>query len=206
MAGELLASYTQRQLCAIAQRDTIDASTLHGSSLAAQLPLDMSSFPTQSMFGGADDPPAPVLNPFCSSTRNERNLLIPTFNDGRWSNYTWIPPNGNKAYMKSYIVPSEPGALIGFTVPVRGGLGRVRVQYLRSWEYGLGIARCWLDDLKTKAVNLDGYWTHKVNVAAFMVIATGVSSGDHMIWCEMTGHSTSPDKKTGFRIMAVDSA
>ena len=50
MAGELLAAFTERQLCTIARRDALDPSLARGSALAAQLPLDMEDLPSHSLF------------------------------------------------------------------------------------------------------------------------------------------------------------
>ncbi|KAH7102217.1 hypothetical protein BKA62DRAFT_617848, partial [Auriculariales sp. MPI-PUGE-AT-0066] len=203
MAGELLTAYTQRQICAMAQQDTLASEYLIGTSEASQLLLDLDKMPAYRLFSGLNDPPALVLDPYCSSTRSEKHPLIPEYND-RWSNWTWSPPNGGKP--KKYVVAQEPGAKIGFKVPVRGGgMGRVRMRYLRSKQYGLGIARCWLDEDTAHEVRVDGYWGHAMNIAFTTVLSSNATKGEHMLWCEMTGHTNSPDGGREFRFIGVDS-
>ena len=204
MAGELLAAFTERQLCTIARRDALDPSLARGSALAAQLPLDMEDLPSHSLFSNVDGPPAPILHSYCASTKTKKFPLIPASNDGRWSNYSWVPPGGNMLFEKRYIVADQPGALISFKVPVREGLGRVRIQYLRSNEYGLGVAMCWLDDNKAAAMYLDRYWTHAVSIAWHGILGMEIPSGEHIIWCELTSKTNPVDKRTHFRLIAVD--
>jgi len=206
MAGDFLSAYTQRQLCAIAQQDLLDPVVITGTAPAARLPLDLSEVPRNWFFSNTEDPPPPELDPFCSSTRTTKHPLIPSFNDGKWSNFTWTPPDKNPRKSKSYIIAKEAGARIGFNVPIRGGLGRVRLQYLRSFEFGLGMAKCWMDDDKKAAVLADGYWEWQVNIAAYTVITWEATVGEHTLWCEMIEHSNSPDNRTEFRIIGVDAA
>ncbi|KZV97711.1 hypothetical protein EXIGLDRAFT_702882 [Exidia glandulosa HHB12029] len=186
--ADLLASHLERQLWIshprVAEHDTI---------------------PPLRMFQQYGSPLPPRLQPYCASTRSQRTPLIPTVNDGRWKTWSHTAPGGST---KTYIVAKEPGAKVGFSVPIRdeGGLGRVRIQGLRSATFGLGIAKCWVDDDEYKAVRIDGYWTTKLNVASTWVVATNVAAGEHMLWCELTTHSNDPQHRTEFRIVAVDAA
>ncbi|KAH7106459.1 hypothetical protein BKA62DRAFT_766006 [Auriculariales sp. MPI-PUGE-AT-0066] len=204
MAGELLAAYTQRQICAMAQQQALAPEHLTGISEASQLALDLDDVPSHLLFSGFNDPPALVLDPYCSSTRTKKHPLVPDFNDGRWQNWAWMLGGGHKE--KKYVLAKEPGAKIGFKVPVRGGgMGRIRIQYLRSAQFGLGILKCWLDDDTENVARADGYWKWSLNIAAYTVVSNNATKGDHMLWCEMTGHTNSPDGRTEFRFIGVDS-
>ena len=203
MAGELLAAYMQRQLCAITEEDARKTDWPRGTSDASQLSLNTDYVPSHRLFQKWGDPPAPVLDPFCSSTRTIKHPLIPKFNDGRWANWTFKAEGGTA---KTYVRATEPGAKIGFSVPVRGGLGRVRVQYLQSSTFGLGTIKCWLDDDTEHIKYIEGYWTSPLNLAGMSVISTTAAVGDHTLWCELTAHSKSPNKGTEFRLIGVDSA
>ncbi|KAH7102208.1 hypothetical protein BKA62DRAFT_790481 [Auriculariales sp. MPI-PUGE-AT-0066] len=180
MAGELLAAYTQRQICAMTRQATFASEHLFGNSEASQLLLDLDKIPSHLLFSSINDPPAQVLDPYCSSTRTSRHPLIPEFNDGRWSNCP---------------------------VLVRGGgMGRVRMRYLRSKQYGLGIARCWLDDDTSHEFKVDGYWGYPMSIAVSAVLARNASISEHMLWCDMTSQTSSPDGRTEFRFIGVHSA
>ncbi|KAH7106458.1 hypothetical protein BKA62DRAFT_612217 [Auriculariales sp. MPI-PUGE-AT-0066] len=202
MLGELLAAYTQRQLCTIAEHDA-RSKWPRGTADAAKLTLDVNAIPTHRLFQKWGDAPAQKLAPFCSSTRTKNHPLTPSSNDGRWENWTYKAPGGTP---KTYIRATEPGARISFAVPVRGGLGRVRVQYLQSATFGLGVIKCWLDEDVAHAKHIDGFWTHDVNLASMAVISTTATVGDHTLTCELTEHSNSPNGGTEFRLIGVDAA
>lgn len=81
-----------------------------------------------------------------------------TLTRGR-SNWTY---RGNR--IKPYVRATSPGARISFRVRV-GGMGRVRVTYLKSAEFGLGTVKCWLDDAVARAVKVPGHWDYALNTA-----------------------------------------
>lgn len=199
MLADLLIGYTERQLRAFEHSPTSPLST-HSD---AQLHVDPEGVPALRLFQNFNDPSPPVLDPFCASTRAKRNPLIPAYNDGRWSNWTFAAQGGSA---KAYVVAHEPGARIGFKVPVRGGLGRVRVSFLQSSTFGLGMAKCWLDDDTTAAALVDGYWDSPLNLANMAVVSKTASVGEHMLWCELTGHTRDPEGRTEFRLIGVDAA
>jgi hypothetical protein len=180
MLGELLSAYTQRQLCTIAEHDA-RPSWPRGTAEPAQLALDTTVIPSHRLFQKWGDPPSLKLDPFCSSTRTLKHPLTPNFNDGRWANWTYQAPGGTP---KTYVRATEPGALISFAVPVRGGLGRVRVQYLQSATFELGIVKCWLDDDKAHAKLVDGFWEYQVYVCSSMSFSTtdAGSIGTLLLW------------------------
>lgn len=119
-----------------------------------ELPAKFGDIPPLRMFQRYGSAPPPRLQAYCASTRSTRTPLVPAFNDGRWRTVAHAAPGGSR---KTYIVAREPGAKVGFTVPV-GGLGRVRMQSLRSGTIGLGICKCWLDNDERAALRVDGYW------------------------------------------------
>ena len=85
-------------------------------------------------------------------------------------NWTW--DGGWKK--KSYVLADEPGARIAFDLRL-GGIGRVRVTYLKSRKFGLGRLGCWVERtrdgkvVKSARVGLDGYWNLDINVARYVV-------------------------------------
>ncbi|EJD41058.1 hypothetical protein AURDEDRAFT_153366 [Auricularia subglabra TFB-10046 SS5] len=210
MLAELLASFAQRQLCHISHEPVPAPSADRREQDFAKQHVDLFRIPTHRLFQHFGDPPAPRLNPFCASTRTLKHPLVPEFNDGRWSNWSYAAPGGSE---KKYVLASEPGAKIAFRVPVRSGggehegaMGRVRVSFLQSSTFGLGIVKCWLDDDRDKAVHVDGFWKSPLNLANTAVVSKDASVGDHLLWCELTGHTRDPEGRTEFRLIGVDAA
>lgn len=69
---------------------------------------------------------------------------------------------GAIADLQNYLVADKPGSTIEFGFST--AIGNVDLYFLRSKEFGLGNARCWVDDDRDKAVKLEGYWTLGSNV------------------------------------------
>ncbi|KZV78310.1 hypothetical protein EXIGLDRAFT_43979 [Exidia glandulosa HHB12029] len=201
MLADLLIAYTQRQLCTLSHPTPAPSS----SSLPSydNLPVDVEGIPPLRLFQNYNDPPAPHLSPYCSSTRTLKTPLVPAFNDGKWENWTFTATGGSA---KTYIRATEPGAKIGFKVPVRGGMGRVRVSFLQSSTFGLGICKCWLDEAKDEAVLVDGFWQSPLNLAGTQTVTNKATIGEHMLWCELTGHTRDPEGRTEFRLIGIDAA
>ncbi|KZV89861.1 hypothetical protein EXIGLDRAFT_838243 [Exidia glandulosa HHB12029] len=198
MLADLLIAYTQRQLCALSSSPLPpDAAPSYDD-----LPLDLEGIPPLRLFQNYNDPPALHLSPYCTSTRTLKHPLIPSFNSG-WENWTYTAPGGTE---KSYVRATQPGSKIGFKIPVRGGMGRVRLSYLRSATFGLGICKCWLDEDEEAGVLVDGFWDKPLNVALVVIITKTASVGDHVLSCELMDKTHDPEGRTEFRLIAVDAA
>ena len=155
MFADMLIAFTQRQLCALSNPTRPTGSAEPATLLTTQDPT-LDAVPSHALFSSPlHDAPALHLHPYCASTRTKHHPLIPSFNDGKWSNWTF---NGGE-HDKTYVRATEPGAKVAFKFPMaEGGMGRVRFQWLRSKSFGMGIAKCWLNEDEDKALLFDGFW------------------------------------------------
>lgn len=133
----------------------------------------------------------PALRPTCASM-NSPNKPVPAKNDG-WTEWAWKD--------KNYMITKTPGSTISFEVTT--GIGIVQVFYLRSWEFHLGVLKCWLDDDEAKAVTMQGYWDQKFNIGQRYDVATDASPGKHMLNCKFLGKDADPASGDEFRIISV---
>jgi hypothetical protein len=79
---------------------------------------------------------------------SKKTPLVPYAMDG-WYPWSWKD--------KSYFVAKTVGAKITFEVDLQG-MGIVLMSSLRSKTFGLGVVKCWIDDLESDAKYVSGYW------------------------------------------------
>ncbi|KZV88439.1 hypothetical protein EXIGLDRAFT_772719 [Exidia glandulosa HHB12029] len=195
--ADLLIAHVQRQLCALHDSEepvqALDAELPAWSAMEAVPRLRMMEpYDTQTVHH--------PLVPFCMSTRTTRHPLVPVSNDG-WANWTY---RGNR--VKPYIRATIPGSKVSFRIVV-GAMGRVRITYLKSAEFGLGTIKCWVDEDEARGVKVAGHWDWKgLNTANVFVVARGVSQGEHVLTCQLLEETQHPGGGTEFRLIAVDAA
>lgn len=95
----------------------------------------------------------PALHPSCHSTTSVLHPLVPSSNTG-WEEWAFK----EKKYWKS----DTPGSRISFKLNVEVGI--VRLMYLRSKDFGLGVAHCWIEGDEKKWMRVVGYWTALPNI------------------------------------------
>lgn len=89
---------------------------------------------------------------------------------------------------------------IAFEAEVReGAQGLLAISYLRSVQYNLGKARCWVGE---QGAELDGHWAPQTSLAQTQVIARGLPPGKHIVRCRTLPKSPDHDR-TAFRLMGV---
>lgn len=130
-----------------------------------------------------DERVTPKMVSTCRSTSSSRNPLKPFKAEG-WAIWrdefkkkvihqpTSIPvllykqlthtPSDVLFNLQPYLMSSTPGSTVSFEVDVTQGL--VKLSYLRSATFNLGMARCWMNDDEKHGVDLDGYWTSLTNI------------------------------------------
>lgn len=113
--------------------------------------LDVPRIPLASKFALGTSQPAGI--PGCRSMNSKRNKLNPVRQNG-WREWAWKD--------KNYLIADKPGSKVTFEVEVT--TGHLIVIYQRSAKYGLGIARCWVDNDTDKFTDLDGYWDRTTSV------------------------------------------
>jgi hypothetical protein len=82
-------------------------------------------------------------------------------------------------------------------------VGEVQLFYQRSMKYGLGMAKCWVDDNVEGAVMLDGYWEHSQSIPFSTTIAMDLPTGDHTLTCEVIDATRDPAGGHEFRITTL---
>jgi len=141
-------------------------------------------------------------NPSCMTMSTTRHPLVPdpALSHGwdKWSH----PQNPGKLFLRA----TAPGAKAVFKLRT-AAVGRLRVTYLRSMDYGLGSVWCWPDDQRDKGTRLDGYWEVKnIHVSQTATITEDLAPGEHTLSCELMKETKDPGKGTDFRLLAVDGA
>lgn len=116
----------------------------------------------------------PAIKPQCFPVNGKKNPLVPVTKEG-WSVLFFLI--SFKTYIlifkflrrrhwnwkeKHYLIADTPGSR--FTVKLTTTVGNIEVHYLRSYQYNLGSAKCWVDDEVDKAMRLDGYWKESYNI------------------------------------------
>ncbi|EJD40564.1 SGNH hydrolase [Auricularia subglabra TFB-10046 SS5] len=181
---DMLIHYLQAQICSLVR---------HPSSDLRAEPVP--PFGLQSKFG-VNAARVPAIRPTCASLRNARTELVAVSSD-KWDKEA--TPAG------WFYVAKTPGARASFRT-VSGVLGQIRVTFMRSTQFGLGVARCWIDDKEAAAVLVDGFWWRHVSVIESYTIASNASPGEHTVSCELTEQTNDPLKRTNFWIVGVDAA
>ncbi|KAL7415046.1 hypothetical protein BDY24DRAFT_383535 [Mrakia frigida] len=86
---------------------------------------------------------------------------------------------------KQYIISRSPGAEVTFAITV--GLGDVKLWYLKSTDFNLGIARCWIDDETALWTRFNGLWDARMSIGVIGTVREGIAPGDHLLHCVLEG-------------------
>ncbi|OWZ35371.1 hypothetical protein C343_01038 [Cryptococcus neoformans C23] len=134
----------------------------------------------------------PTVKPQCFSANSDRHPLSPVENNG-WRKWNWKE--------KHYFVADVPGSRISFKLKTH--IGKIEIQYLRSYQYHQGSAKCWVDGEVERAIKLDGYWKEPYNIGRAVTIREGLEIGDHTLTCELLKQTADPEGGTEFRLISV---
>jgi len=142
------------------------------------------------------------FEPSCMTTTAAKHPLVTVPELSHDFEYWTQPTNQGKIFLRA----TKPGAVAAFKLKTNA-VGRMRVTYLRSKDYGLGSVLCWADDLRSEATRLDGYWNvPNIHTSTATVVAKDLPPGEHLLTCELLKDTNDPGKGTDFRIVAVDAA
>ncbi|GJN91498.1 hypothetical protein Rhopal_004521-T1 [Rhodotorula paludigena] len=120
--------------------------------------------------------------------------LEPVEQSADWTFFNW---KYSKYYFEALVPDSSE---IAFEAEVReGAQGLLAISYLRSVQYHLGKARCWVGE---QGAELDGHWAPQTSLAQTQVIAHGLPPGKHIVRCRTLPKSPDHDR-TAFRLMGV---
>jgi len=137
-------------------------------------------------------------HPSCQAVEAKRHPISPVSSSG-WS--IW---SHEKRPDKLFYRATQPGDNVTFKLTT-SSVGRIRVTYQRSRDYGLGSLLCWVDDGREKAVRMDGWWNvANRHTASTTDIIKTAAPGDHLLHCEILHDTKDPKGGTEFRILAVD--
>lgn len=157
--ANLVSSYLAQQKCFMDNGRELSAAS-------DPLWINENDIPLQPIYGSYNpDKPtsrAPLIQPKCDSIDSQRHPLVPSSSTD-WEK--WVQPGGKMGdpnQHKSYWRSSKPGAQISFQVETT--IGDIMIYYLRSKSYGLGDAKCWIDDASNKAVKIVSYWPYDYTV------------------------------------------
>ncbi|CAE6446505.1 unnamed protein product [Rhizoctonia solani] len=196
MMADLLIAYTQRVICQLAAEDARPIEAF--SSKNGFLPtLDtVEQIPRLRLFQHYDpDIRVQQVQSTCMSTRSKHNFLKPSSING-WFEWAWKE--------KTYFLAREPGATVTFDIQV-GPMGVVKLEYLRSKTFGLGIIRCWVGEDNGGGVEIDGYWGETLNIARTGYIVHGHAPGPARVTCKVMDKTNDPSGGHEFRIIALTS-
>jgi hypothetical protein len=114
--------------------------------------------------------------------------------------------------LKSTIQTAFSGSLATISSPLRASnvtfridvnKGEVYMYFLRSRQYSLGNAWCWVNDDYKHGTELKGYWDDKKSVGSMKMVAHDLDKGEYDIHCTLLSKSDNPDKGNHFRIISV---
>ncbi|WWD20499.1 hypothetical protein CI109_104975 [Kwoniella shandongensis] len=190
LMGKIGSAYIDAQLCEMERIESrLDAAELE--DIDSIYPIeDLPLLPLMAKFNPANI--MPTLKPQCYSANAVQHPLKPTEQQG-WKHWNWKE--------KHYLIANEPGSKVSFKISTT--LGSVQLHYLRSYQYNLGSAKCWIDDDTGKAMRLDGYWKEPYNIGRAATIRDDLKPGDHMLHCELLKETADPTGGKEFRIISV---
>ncbi|GAA5894406.1 SGNH/GDSL hydrolase family protein [Sporobolomyces salmoneus] len=215
LMADVLIAYLERQLCSTQSEILSTANTRlrsQGSNVArreVEPEVDIGrrseevpvSLPRRSLFtpypakeGLEEEWELP--EPRCLQVGNSKETVEPIRNNG-WEKFGW-------ARDKQYLVASKPGSSVTFEIEVGKG-GTILADWLRSRFYDLGDVSVYLDEDRSKAVTLTGYWDLGWSIGVPTEIFTGIAAGLHRITFEVLGEkeSSHPNRKTSFRLIGI---
>ncbi|KAG7562433.1 hypothetical protein FFLO_02107 [Filobasidium floriforme] len=194
--ANLTATYMSRVLCKMEERERLKEIGIDLRRSRPEFPAwdelgEIPKWPLMSQYK-ADAPPMPKLSPICLSTTSKKNPLKQQ-TDGDWVEWSWKD--------KKYIVGRKPGEKVQFKF--KTVVGTVALFYQRSRKYGLGVARCWVDDDTDRMMYLDGYWEHDVSIPDMTEVRGDLEEGEHVLNCEINVDTNDPGGGTEFRITTL---
>ncbi|KAK8850316.1 hypothetical protein IAR55_004233 [Kwoniella newhampshirensis] len=190
LMGRIGSAYIDSQLCEM-ERIEARSDTQESQNIDSLYPVeDLPKLPLMQKFNPTNF--MPPLKPQCYSANAIRHPLVPTEQKG-WKHWNWKE--------KHYLVSDEPGSKVSFKVSTT--LGSVQLHYLRSYQYNLGSAKCWIDNDTDKAMRLDGYWKEPYNIGRAATIRDDLKPGDHMLHCELLKETADPTGGKEFRMISV---
>ncbi|KAF8587434.1 hypothetical protein K439DRAFT_1407534 [Ramaria rubella] len=197
--ADVLAAYTQRQICAVEREKTHPTPYAGDGTLPGAEGLD--TIPRLRLFQKYDrETVTGPVKPMCQSIRTDKHPLNPIESKG-WEKWAY---EGQSE--KSYLVARQPGAIIKFNV-IAAVMGRVRITYLRSKTFGLGDVWCWLDDNRQKGTRIVSWWKQEnINLARVEVVTDNAKPGEHVLTCELMKETSDPGGGHEFRLIAVDAS
>ncbi|QRV91601.1 GDSL-like lipase/acylhydrolase family protein [Ceratobasidium sp. AG-Ba] len=196
MLADLLIAYIQRQICRLAADAEYPAAPFASEDNLLPTLDTMEQVPRLRMF----EPYVPDIRTetprtTCMSTRTKKHPLRPSTSTG-WSEWSWKD--------KTYLIARDPGANLTFDIQV-GPAGVVKLEYLRSKTFGLGMLRCWIGGNEANGVTIDGYWDLSLNIARSDTIAYNVPAGPQTVSCKLLETTNDPNGGQEFRLIALTS-
>lgn len=98
------------------------------------------------------------MQPTCQVIDSKEHPLDIKSSHG-WEKWTWRNEETGKE--KHYLRATTPGSKVTFNLPPV--TGRIEMYFLRSKSFGLGNAKCWLDEGNDEQT-VEGYWENNENV------------------------------------------
>lgn len=134
------------------------------------------------------------LEPKCQTFRDENYRPFNISPSESWYLMNWQNE-------KFYLAADKPGSNVTFRIDVNKG--EVYMYFLRSRQYSLGNAWCWVNDDYKHGTELKGYWDDKKSVGSMKMVAHDLDKGEYDIHCTLLSKSDNPDKGNHFRIISV---
>ena len=151
----------------------------------------------------SDSEREPVTETFCLSLNSKRPESQLTFNET--ASHGWrkwdddVPWRNVKSYLRADNVDDK---LVFSDLDLTAGTWTL--YYLRSNKKGLGNLICWVDDMRDRAIKVEGYWERKMDVGEVLQMQTDLPKGKHDITCTIDGGTTAdPGGGHTFLIIAV---
>ncbi|KIR24948.1 hypothetical protein I309_06232 [Cryptococcus deuterogattii LA55] len=188
--GRIGAAYMDSQIC---EMDKYEQSIPGADSLSIDQLYPVEPIPRMQINMKYDeDLVLPTIKPQCFSANSDKHPLTPVENNG-WRKWNWKE--------KHYLVADVPGSRVSFKLST--SLGKLELQYLRSYQYHQGSAKCWIDGEVDKAKKLDGYWKKPFNIGQAATIGEGLEPGEHTLTCELLKETADPEGGLEFRLISI---
>lgn len=196
MMADLLIAYMQRVMCQIASEDAHPIEPFVPQEGLLPTLDTMEQVPRLRLFQGyVPDLRVGPVQTTCMSTRTKKNPLAPSHTTG-WVEWAWKD--------KKYLVGREPGVAATFDIYI-GPSGIVKLEYLRSKTFGMGMVRCWIGEDNGGGTTFDGYWEENLNIARSGNIVEGQKAGPAQVTCRVLESTNDPSGGHEFRMIALTS-
>lgn len=190
ITGRIGAAYMDSQIC---EMDKYEQSIPGADSMSIDELYPVEPIPRMQVNMKYDENLVlPTIKPQCFSANSDKHPLTPVENNG-WREWNWKE--------KHYLVADVPGSRVSFKLST--SLGKIELQYLRSYQYHQGSAKCWIDDEVGKAIKSDGYWKEPFNIGRAATIGEGLEPGEHTLTCELLNEAADPEGGLEFRLISI---